>query len=106
MDGKLLIGGGHNLDFETESTDAFGINETIKMYLCNLVSQYILPGIKICSGRTMVWHACGLGEPKTDYQTTCSKYLCGRSIGAGMGVAINVWSVKKQPDLLLKMNDS
>jgi len=101
LDGKLLIGGGRNLDFETESTDAFGINETIKMYLCNLVSQYILPDQKFAVVEQ--WSGIlGLGEVKKPIikQLAQNIYVAVRL--GGMGVAIGSLVGEEAADLLLK----
>ncbi|MES2829103.1 MAG: FAD-binding oxidoreductase [Bacteroidota bacterium] len=45
LDGRLLLGGGRNLDFLTEQTDKFGQTETIQNALKSLISEVILPGI-------------------------------------------------------------
>jgi glycine/D-amino acid oxidase-like deaminating enzyme len=44
VDGRLLIGGGRNLDFEGERTTESAINPKIRAYLINLVSEVIFPG--------------------------------------------------------------
>lgn len=101
LDGKLLIGGGRNLDFKTESTDAFGINETIKMYLIDLVSQYILPGQKL--NVVEQWSGIlGLGEVKKPIikQLAQNIYVAVRL--GGMGVAIGSLVGEEAADLLLK----
>ncbi len=38
---RLLIGGGRNVDYDAETTDKFGINESIKEYLINYVNDVI-----------------------------------------------------------------
>lgn len=42
--GSLIFGGGRNLDYETESTTEFGINQKIKAKLINDLESMILPG--------------------------------------------------------------
>lgn len=44
VDGRLLIGGGRNLDFLGERTTDSGINPAIRSYLIDLVGEVILPG--------------------------------------------------------------
>lgn len=44
LDGRLLIGGGRNLDFTGEETIAMGINPKLKVYLLGLISEVVLPG--------------------------------------------------------------
>lgn len=41
---RIMLGGGRNIDFETEKTNAPGINPTIKNYLLGLLNEVILPG--------------------------------------------------------------
>lgn len=44
VDGRLLIGGGRNLDFRGEQTTESNINPKIRSYLIDLVNEVILPG--------------------------------------------------------------
>lgn len=44
LDGRLLIGGGRNLDMKAEQTWEAGINPTIKQALLNMISELVLPG--------------------------------------------------------------
>lgn len=44
IDGRLLIGGGRNLDFLGERTTEPSINPKIRAYLIDLVNEVILPG--------------------------------------------------------------
>lgn len=41
---RIMLGGGRNIDFETEKTNAPGINPIIKKYLLGLLNDVILPG--------------------------------------------------------------
>ena len=45
IDGRLLFGGGRNLDFENETTTAFGSNNLILQNLQEHLRTWILPGI-------------------------------------------------------------
>lgn len=44
LDGRLLIGGGRNLDIKAEQTWEAGINPTIKQALLNMITELVLPG--------------------------------------------------------------
>nr|WP_198160705.1 FAD-dependent oxidoreductase [Pedobacter panaciterrae] len=45
IDGRLLLGGGRNLDFKAEETTEFGSTELVQSALVKLLSEVILPGI-------------------------------------------------------------
>ncbi|RNC84710.1 MAG: FAD-binding oxidoreductase [Balneola sp.] len=40
---RLLIGGGRNADYQTEETDEFGVNESIKEYMTDFTNNIIKP---------------------------------------------------------------
>ena len=42
-EGYLLFGGGRNLDFESETSTVFEVNEKIKRHLVHLLKNYVLP---------------------------------------------------------------
>lgn len=44
IDGRVLFGGGRNLDFETEATWEFGHTDKVKQKLSAILSEVILPG--------------------------------------------------------------
>ncbi|WP_238989347.1 NAD(P)/FAD-dependent oxidoreductase [Mucilaginibacter terrigena] len=44
IDGRILFGGGRNLDFAAEETPEFGHTDTVKQKLTNYLHQVILPG--------------------------------------------------------------
>jgi len=44
LDGRVLLGGGRNLDFAGEATDQFGLNPKISSQLRQLLAEMILPG--------------------------------------------------------------
>jgi gamma-glutamylputrescine oxidase len=44
LDGRVLLGGGRNLDFETEATTAFDINPLIQIELEKKLHDIIIPG--------------------------------------------------------------
>jgi glycine/D-amino acid oxidase-like deaminating enzyme len=43
-DGRVLLGGGRNLDFAAEATTAPGLTDPVQHYLENLLQEVILPG--------------------------------------------------------------
>ncbi|WP_449435744.1 NAD(P)/FAD-dependent oxidoreductase [Pedobacter steynii] len=43
IDGRILLGGGRNLDFKTEETTEFGLTELVQNELKKLLSDVILP---------------------------------------------------------------
>lgn len=44
IDGRILLGGGRNLDPEGEKTEEFGQNELIRKALINLLETVVCPG--------------------------------------------------------------
>ena len=46
VDGRIMIGGGRNLDFRKESTTEHGINSKIKKKLINDLKEFIIPNKK------------------------------------------------------------
>jgi gamma-glutamylputrescine oxidase len=44
IDGRILFGGGRNIDFKTEETFDFGHTEAVKQQLANYLHEMILPG--------------------------------------------------------------
>ncbi len=45
IDKRVLLGGGRNLDFDTEQTIAFGETENVQKALLKLLEEVILPGV-------------------------------------------------------------
>lgn len=85
--GKLIFGGGRNLDFETEKTLEFDINQKIEKKLFESLDQIILPDTK--------WHVemkwagiMAFGKTKAPViQKVDNKIYAGVRLG-GMGVAL------------------
>ncbi len=100
LDGKLLIGGGRNLEFEKEATDEFGMNEKIINYLKEIVSQYILPdqSFKIIDNWSGI---LGLGpEKKPIIKQFMPQVFVAVRLG-GMGVAIGTLVGEEAAELLI-----
>jgi glycine/D-amino acid oxidase-like deaminating enzyme len=84
---RILLGGGRNLDFETESTSELGLTEIVQNKLENLLKEVILPNQKIEIAHR--WSGImGLGNSKNPIVSQLSQNVyCGVKLG-GMGVAI------------------
>jgi glycine/D-amino acid oxidase-like deaminating enzyme len=84
---RILIGGGRNLDFETEATTKFGQTEIIQKRLEDLLKKVILPHHDVRIEHR--WSGImGIGNSKTPIVTQLSDNVyCGVRLG-GMGVAI------------------
>ncbi|WP_348799165.1 NAD(P)/FAD-dependent oxidoreductase [Flavobacterium adhaerens] len=84
---RILLGGGRNLDFETETTNEFGNTEIIQKKLEDLLKKVILPkhDVKIEHRWSGIM---GLGNSKKPIISQLSENVyCGVRLG-GMGVAI------------------
>ena len=87
IDDRILLGGGRNLDFETETTIAFGQTEIIQNKLEQLLKEVILPNRKVEIAHR--WSGImGVGTSKNPIVSQLSENVyCGVRLG-GMGVAI------------------
>lgn len=87
IDGRILLGGGRNLDLEREKTAEFGPNERIRKALTDLLEQVICPGqpIPIDSWWTGI---LGLGPVKKPIVQKISPNVTVAVRLSGMGVAI------------------
>ena len=87
IDGRVLLGGGRNLDIAGETTTQENINPKIHRYLLSLLEETILPGIdyKIDYEWT---GTMGLGDSKVPIMEECQPNIfCAIRMG-GMGIAI------------------
>lgn len=84
---RLLLGGGRNLDIQTETTTAFGLNARIQQHLEQLLKTVVLPGKKF----TIEHRWCGImgvgSEKKPIIKKISPNVVCAVRMG-GMGVAI------------------
>jgi glycine/D-amino acid oxidase-like deaminating enzyme len=87
IDKRILIGGGRNLDYETEETCKFGLNKKIQKELETILKNIILPKNNFIVD--LRWSGImGVGNKKTAIVKSVSKNVfCGIRLG-GMGVAI------------------
>jgi glycine/D-amino acid oxidase-like deaminating enzyme len=84
---RILIGGGRNLDFETEATSELGLTEIVQNKLENLLKEVILPNQDFEIAHR--WSGImGLGNSKNPIVSQLSQNVyCGVKL-SGMGVAI------------------
>ena len=101
IDQRILIGGGRNLDFKTESTMEFGNTDLIQSKLENLLRNTILPNINFKIDYS--WSGImGIGDKKKPIlKQLSSNVSCGVRLG-GMGVAIGASVGKGLADLVYK----
>ena len=87
IDNRILLGGGRNLDFQSENTSEFGLTRVIQSKLEQLLSDVILPQTEFEIDQR--WSGImGVGNKKTSITKQLSNNVyCGVRLG-GMGVAI------------------
>lgn len=87
IDGRVLFGGGRNLDFKTEETTDFGLTDKVQNSLENILKNNILPGKSYAIEHR--WSGImGIGaEKKPIIQKVAPNVVCAVRMG-GMGVAI------------------
>jgi glycine/D-amino acid oxidase-like deaminating enzyme len=99
IDGRILLGGGRNLAFETETTTEPGQTELIQNRLEELLKEVILPNTdyKIAHRWSGIM---GLGSTKKPIVEQLSGHVyCGVRLG-GMGIAIGSLIGKELADLV------
>ena len=98
-DNRILIGGGRNIDHQTEETAEFGINQTIKEYLVNFVDDVI----QLPKGWTIEqeWSGImGFTESKSAILEKVSDNCIVAAGLSGMGVALGMKLGKKASEKL------
>ncbi len=100
IDGRILLGGGRNLDPLAEQTDAFGTTEKIRTALLRLLETVILPGQEI---KIDGWWSgiLGIGSQKKPIVQAVSKNIVTAVRLGGMGVAIGALVGEEGADLLM-----
>ncbi len=96
---RILIGGGRNLDFETENTTEFGLTNIIQNRLEALLKNVILPNTDFEIEHR--WSGImGMGNSKQPIVSQLTENVyCGVRLG-GMGVAIGSLIGKELADLI------
>jgi len=99
IDGRILIGGGRNLDFKAENTEEFGNTEPITTSIKRLLKTVIIPDTDF----TIDYEWSGImgvgNEKKPIIELTHPNVAIGVRMG-GMGVAIGTLVGKKVAELL------
>jgi glycine/D-amino acid oxidase-like deaminating enzyme len=99
LDGRLLIGGGRNLDVAGETTFEAGSNPRIRESLLKLVNEVILPGQKPII--EMEWSGImGFGSERKPILRKISPNLVVVARLGGMGVALGSLLGKEAADLI------
>ena len=98
IDNRILLGGGRNLDFEGETTTAFGHTELIQDRLEKLLKEVILPDVGFTIEQR--WSGImGMGKAKSPVIKALSDNVgCGVRLG-GMGIAIGSLVGRELADL-------
>jgi len=87
IDGRVLFGGGRNLDFETEETTEFSLNALIQIDLEQKLADIILPGTHFQVAQR--WAGImAFGANKYPIVKAYSKRVYGAFRMGGMGVAL------------------
>lgn len=96
---RILLGGGRNLDFETETTSEFGQTEIIQNKLEQLLKKVILPN-QVFEIEHRWSGIMGVGNSKKPVVSQLSENVyCGVRLG-GMGIAIGSLVGTELADLL------
>ena len=101
IDQRILIGGGRNLDFKSESTMEFGQTSIVQSKLEDLLKNTIIPNINFEIDYS--WSGImGIGNKKKPILKQLSNNVsCGVRLG-GMGVAIGASVGRDLADLIIK----
>lgn len=87
IDGRVLIGGGRNLDFECETTTEFALTEQVQTELERKLHEIILPGTPYQIEQR--WAGImAFGKTRSPIVKQCSPRVFGAFRMGGMGVAL------------------
>lgn len=100
IDGRVLLGGGRNLDPEGENTDVFGTTSMIRQSLLQLLETVVLPGQNV---EVDSWWSgiMGVGDKKQPIVKKISERVVIAVRMGGMGIAIGTLVGKQGANLLL-----
>ncbi len=99
INGRVLFGGGRNLDFEGERTTEMGLNERIQADLDDKLANIILPGQSYTVA--MRWSGImAFGETKKPVVRSFGQRVLGAFRMGGMGVALGSTSAAELADLI------
>jgi len=98
IDGRVLLGGGRNLDFEKETTTSPDLNEALQAHLESLLRTLILPGRSFTIERR--WAGImAFGNTKQPIVSSFGQRVYGAFRMGGMGVALGAATAKDLVDL-------
>ena len=101
LDGRVLLGGGRNLDFEGEATTTFGLSEKIQADLDEKLHEIILPGTRFSVAQR--WSGImAFGSTKRPIVKAFSDKLFGAFRMGGMGVALGSEVASEVAGLVVK----
>lgn len=99
IDGRVLLGGGRNLDFEGEATTDFSLNENIHIALEQKLREIIIPGVNFKIEQR--WSGImAFGKTKYPIVKAFSKRVYGAFRMGGMGVALGSETAMQLADLV------
>ncbi len=99
IDGRILIGGGRNLDFASEATTDFAFNDHIQQDLEQKMAQIIIPRLNFdvaCRWTGIM----AFGASKFPIVKACSNRVFGAFRMGGMGVALGSEAARKMVSLI------
>ena len=101
IDGRVLLGGGRNLDFKTEENTSFELNSLIQQALEEKLSQMIIPGIPFTIEQR--WSGImAFGPNKFPIIRQFSENVYGAFRLGGMGVALGSKVAEKLAQLIIE----
>lgn len=99
IDGRVLLGGGRNLDFTTENTTDFALNEMIQADLVQKLNDIILPSTPFTIDRR--WTGImAFGANKFPIVKAFSPRVYGAFRMGGMGVALGSEAARKLVEMV------
>lgn len=99
IDGRILLGGGRNRDFDTETTTEMTLNENIQQHLETLLKEKIAPNIPIEIAQR--WSGImAFGNSKQPLVKQFSQSVFGAFRMGGMGVALGSLSAQQIATLI------
>ncbi|MCF8450899.1 MAG: FAD-binding oxidoreductase [Taibaiella sp.] len=99
IDGRVLFGGGRNIDFETENTTEIALNQQIQADLEEKLSTIILPGVAF----TIAQRWAGImafGATKQPIVKAVSERVFGAFRMGGMGVALGSNAAERLAEII------
>lgn len=99
IDGRVLFGGGRNIDFETENTTEIALNQQIQADLEEKLSTIILPGVAF----TIAQRWAGImafGATKQPIVKAVSDRVFGAFRMGGMGVALGSNAAERLAEII------